>query len=58
MQVVIFKKSKWRYYRVSGDKYYPGFFSVRLGRVELRFGRGYSKLKWGRLPNDWAYENG
>jgi hypothetical protein len=59
MQVVVFAKRRFlRPYWVAGSPEYPGFMVVRIGRIELRFGRGRMDSPWGRPPNPWAYEHG
>jgi hypothetical protein len=58
MQVVWFAKSKRLHvYWINGAPGHPGWLTIRLWRIEARFGRDRF-VKWGRPPNPWAYENG
>jgi hypothetical protein len=59
MQVVLFWKSRWAHYWLTGGpKGYPGFYAIRVGRLEFRFGLGRFGMPWGRPRDNWAFYNG
>lgn len=58
LQVVNFRRSIWGSTWFTGPPWWRGFWALRLGRVELRFGITRKFWEGGRPPNQWAYENG